>query len=665
MTTCVEQQLAERPYRDAVGSSLDPPIWLETSTLDDYAIAVALSVASAGAVGWAPILGRAPPSREPRFMLHDALRDGSLVDLTRWRMAQHTWFRWAAPLGAVLPMHWYIYAHLGLGRPRDETAAARDALAQDYATRGPSSRAALVQHTLRRKAHVGTFVTSSGDPRGAWPAMLLAERLDLPFAFFDCEAERAMAFDEAAKVIMCRVGEPEPAAPNVDVLAAASLEELTWLVVRQARAQTRGTPPPYAPPIARVRDRALYDWEALEAQDRRALLIRLEERFAILGPVDFDFAGHSIDNERGLALVREAMDLEPRLWSQQQLLALTTLRLWDTADIGFTELNQSDVDFAVLDAFFCEKERRYAELAPDYGRTLQPTLLERAEGVRRRRTAIEACHVRCFSVDGASWVRGEHFIRAERVATDDIPDALAEHVARRVGVELDREGPHPRPFASLVERMIRRGTNPAEALVALADYAAFDPELKADYAILTAARGVKLDQPWTMKLQDVFSYAAVRPEFDHKSRGVRLDVTRIQNSICQRMRYNVTCRAKNYSPSREDRLLAQPFQYPDIAAMEDAHHPGHIAAGIRFANRSPFTLEVEINGHTRSWRGLADFRANRASHRDEDRFTVDDQPIVIRYAWWSKAIVEAAYRAGVALDEKYCIKRSEGQGRGS
>ena len=46
----------------------------------------------------------------------------------------------------------------------------------------------------------------------------------------------------------------------------------------------------------------------------------------------------------------------------------------------------------------------------------------------------------------------------------------------------------------LVERMTDEAINPAQALVAVADYVLHDAVLRPDYAVLTAARGLSLER---------------------------------------------------------------------------------------------------------------------------------------------------------------------------
>src|SRR5205814_3985241 len=118
-------------------------------------------------------------------------------------------------------------------------------------------------------------------------------------------------------------------------------------------------------------------------------------------------------------------------------------------------------------------------------------------------------------------------------------------------------------------------TNPFEILVAIANAAVKDRVLDADYSVVTVPQGSKLDKPWETEIKDVCSYAAIRPGFDYSEHGVEFDDGQIRRAIERRMRFNTSCRSKNYHPLREVRRKAQPFQFPDVAFGESSHHQGH------------------------------------------------------------------------------------------
>lgn len=398
-------------------------------------------------------------------------------------------------------------------------------------------------------------------------------------------------------------------------------------------------------------------WERLADAERLELLDLLEERLVIPRPIEVHVGQRTITNKEGVALIDRCRQTPLAAWAYDELVFLTTLWLWELSKIALTELNQADLGYHLLDEFFRAKWRTYARLAGRSPEHPPDSLFEMAAGLPALRDDVERDHVRCMTINGATWERREWFQRRADLPTDDIPRRFVEFLERRLEVPFPPSGPFRERFATWTDRLIDRGVNPAEGLIALAEYILTIPELRADYSIVTCARGVKFDEPWRIQLFDVMSYTCIKEGYDPKARGVRLNWGQIRNAISQRMRYNVVCRMKNYSPVRAERMQAQSFQYPDVAQMEDAHHNGHRANGVRFVVRSPFVLEAPVNGERKSFRGMGDLRVNRASHRDEDRFTRADLRPVLTMSLWMKALVERTFARGVLLDEQYCSKQ--------
>jgi hypothetical protein len=394
-------------------------------------------------------------------------------------------------------------------------------------------------------------------------------------------------------------------------------------------------------------------WVGLAPAERDERMEWLEERFAILGPVEIQIMGVPLNNESGLEWIKACREKAPAEWTEQQLLFLTTLWWWDLSQIGFTELNQADLSFSDLYSFLRDKYTVYAELAGCADRRPPESVFDLVRALPDLRSQIEQTRVRCFTINGATWERRERFIPWSEIQVDTIPANVIATLTGHLQMEFPAGGGYKERFSQLVRNLIDRGTNPAEVLVGLAHAGASDPVLRADYAIMTCARGPKLDQPWTLEYEDIFSYVALRPGFEPGAQGIRLKPHQIRNAIAQRMRYNASRRAKQYSAVRTERLLAQPFQFPDIAVMEDAYQNGHQAAGIRFTGRAPFLLEVPVDGKRVTWKGLADIRFNRASYRDEDRFTFNELRLIICYSLWCKTVAETSLELGVHLDKKY------------
>jgi hypothetical protein len=412
---------------------------------------------------------------------------------------------------------------------------------------------------------------------------------------------------------------------------------------------------PAPPAVPLPGDEARERWRALTEAERDEVLLLLEERVVIPRPLSFHVGDAEFDNDGAVEQIAECRGRPVEDWSYAQLVLLTTLWLWEIGSFAVSELNQADLSFALLDDFVAAKEAHYRSVL---GRPAEPvagSLFDRVAALGPMRKQIERDHVRCMRINGATWERREWFLPVADVRVDEVPDGVAEALRDRTGIALP-DGPDARTrFAAYAHALIDAGVNPAEALVALAEQAVRDERLGADYAIITCARGNKLDQPHRIEMKDVLSYTAITAGLEPKERGIRLDRTQIANAICQRMRYNVVCRVRNYSPDRAERMQAQAFQIPDIAVMEDAHHNGHRANGVRFVTRAPIAFQVD----GRTLKGLADFRVNRATHDDSRQFTPAELRLIMRTSWWMKTMAETTWSRGVLFDEKYCTKMEE------
>lgn len=403
---------------------------------------------------------------------------------------------------------------------------------------------------------------------------------------------------------------------------------------------------------------ALQRWRELSENERDDLLALLDEQVVVPRPLRFFIGDLPINSDAAVEMIASCRAKAVTDWSEQELLLVTTLWLWQISKIAVSELNQADLSFSLLREFFAAKLRGYLIILgrpgarPGHGESV----FDMAAALVGLRGEVEQDAIRCIRINGATWERREWFLPKAQIEPDNIPDDLARQLEARFGHRLPPEGGYAARFAAFTERVIEKHVNPAEILVALAEHALTIDQLDADYAIITCARGNKLDRPDEIAMSDVMSYTAVRGGFDPAERGVRLQRDQIRNAISQRMRYNVVCRVRNYSADRETRKDAQAFQNPDIAVMEDAHHNGHRANGVRFVTRAPLEFDVDLPEGPRRLKGLADFRVNRATHDDSRQFTPADLAIVIRISWWMKAITEATWRSGIWFDEKYCVK---------
>ena len=406
-------------------------------------------------------------------------------------------------------------------------------------------------------------------------------------------------------------------------------------------------------------EEAVSRWRALDDIERDGLLAAMAEQIVVPRPLQFFVGELSVDNDAAVEIIEGCRGKAVGDWPLESLILVTTLWLWQTSKIAISELNQADLSFSLLEEFLTAKRRGYLALlgrSGDEPPGRQPAFDVAASLVGLRKE-IERDSIRCMRINGATWERREWFLPKSEVRGDLLPDELSDLLRARTGHGLPPGEGYADRFAALTEQVIADSVNPAEILVALTEYSLTIPQLAADYAIITCARGNKLETPENIVMSDVMSYTAVRKEFDPARHGVRLKNDQIMNAISQRMRYNVVCRVRNYSSDPQERRQAQAFQNPDIAVMEDAHHNGHRANGVRFVTRAPLAFDVDLpGGGTRRLKGLADFRINRATHEDARQFTPAELAIVIRISWWMKSVTETAWRRGVWFDEKYCVK---------
>ena len=191
-------------------------------------------------------------------------------------------------------------------------------------------------------------------------------------------------------------------------------------------------------------------------------------------------------------------------------------------------------------------------------------------------------------------------------------------------------------------------------LVAIANAAVTDSVLEADCAVVTVPQGRRLDTPWDLQIQDICSYATVGPDFDPVMEGVEFQRHQIIRAIERRMRFNTSCRSKNYHPVREVRRKAQPFQFPDIAFDESTHHLGHIKTGIRNSARTHFEIRIPSLIEQGEFRGFGDFRINRADDSPARHYSFDELSHLLPYGEWCKTTFDYAIGNNLFMDPKYC-----------
>ena len=229
----------------------------------------------------------------------------------------------------------------------------------------------------------------------------------------------------------------------------------------------------------------------------------------------------------------------------------------------------------------------------------------------------------------------------------EIPDSLRQLLGEWIGVDF------PGPVGTLeawdryLELALEAGHTPTRIVQALTQDAANARDLPLDMAVFTVPMGNKLLEPWTLVYADIFCYTAFRDGFQPAEHRIPGDLVSIQNIQGQRQRFNAVKKSQNYAPVRK--LAPQGFNIPDISIAEDAHHAGHVAAGVRLACRVPITISYR----NEQWNGISDIRLNRAEYQRDKRFAPREVLLAGRYAQWVKGVADATYRRDLMFDAKW------------
>lgn len=613
-------------------------------TAADLAVSLALSGTPRGAQWYPAYLPSGQDCPAGAVEVCDALLDGR-IDSGLWNELERLWLRCGALFGSPPLMWWYLMA---FGAPDGKPASPAERT-DSWVAELDRTEPALLPRRLAELAGLAEPASLVLLPEASAGTGLLgltvAARYGIPFIVRptpgDCVELLRQIPDTVHVYTTAGVAEDAVSERAVTVLSGPAPQipdRVTADFVRVRR-----------PEFGRTHAAVMDHWTGMKSDDREAVLRELEEKLAILGPVAVYCAGNLIDNKTGMALLQQAFTAQPEIWDYAQLVFLTALRIHQLSGIGFTEFNRAELTLCGLHLFVQMKCHTYASHD-----TPPPSVFEAAQRLVYYRQSAEQSHVRSFFIDGGSWERREFLLPLSAVPVAEVHKRAASLVSQEFGLEPGPAGPDM--WDGVIRRLAANGDDPANLFLLLADNLVLDDVLGADYVTITVPRGVKLDAPWTFQHDDVFSYTAVRPRFDSVEHKVRLDELRIRNAICQRMRYNVTCRGKNYSPDRAERMGAQPFQYVDIAYGEDAHHSGHGAVGIRNVCRSAFLVTIPDG---REWRGLGDLRINRAMNGQPARFGMQELPWAVAWSWCFKAIAETAYRLGVVLSGQHCRKLTE------
>ena len=441
-----------------------------------------------------------------------------------------------------------------------------------------------------------------------------------------------------------------PSVTSWDLLASAlgiarfdvsdALDVYTRLLGEHARALVM-------PEIYRDLDAAAREyWYEIDGDDRPLLLLELKQRVDCLERVRFYADARTITNADIASALASCAASPPSAWSATELALATLVRLWADAGFCLQEYNQAIVSLPHIVDYAVARRDDYCKTAGIEIPAPPATFGELAHSLRFARQVLERTHLRCLRFDGGNWERREFSLtRASLDRVLDVPDELRKQLDAQFGCDIRLDPPDL--LRAAVESCIESGSDPAEVLKCLAQWAADSDELPTDYVVITAPVGIKLERPWELDYQDVACHVAYRTGFVPSVDGVPLDYVGIANVIGQRMRYNVVKKAQNYSLVK--RFPPQSFNLPDIASAEDANHEGHRVSGIRQSCRVPTSI------HYRGvvWKGLADVRLNRTVYGVDREFRPSDIPLAARYARWLGWTIGAVYARDATIDPSY------------
>jgi hypothetical protein len=395
-------------------------------------------------------------------------------------------------------------------------------------------------------------------------------------------------------------------------------------------------------------------WQRLAPPELNQLLSYLYDKFCTFGYVGLQHRDGFIENADGQALLAGCRDSEIDDWSDRALALASMFWLFDSAAVLVTEYNQRPLELDAIKNFLTTKCNQYLAFLQKTATAEATSVVTLCKQINDLRGSIPAHFVRSFSINGETWEREERYLDGSATENVVYPGVL-EEIRNHLGFELPEAETVEQRFDALIDLAVAQGVNPFEILVAIAKAAVKDSFLQADYAVITVPQGRGLDAFWDTRIKDVCSYAVVRPDFSSTDQSVDYQPEQICRSIQRRMRFNTSCRSKNYHPLPEVRRKAQPFQFPDIAFNESSHHVGHIRSGIRNSARTHF--EIRIPQWTPTYgefRGFGDLRVNRATDEVARRYTFAELEYLLAYGRWCKTVFDYTLAQGVLMDAKYC-----------
>lgn len=284
-------------------------------------------------------------------------------------------------------------------------------------------------------------------------------------------------------------------------------------------------------------------------------------------------------------------------------------------------------------------------------------LVELAERVSRLRTQIERDHHRVSVIDGKRWHRDEALITRSSVSYRPLPDGLLDAL-RRLAPDVPTTPSVPDFLAAVTRRVLAVRGESRAVIDALTRTAVADPALDVDHATVTCVRGVLMECPASLDSSDhFFTLTAMRDGLD--LRGYREQLghdseDRLRATLRARM---IKLKRKAVANYYGDGCLAG--QWVEKAAdnmiffHEDSHYRGHQTVGVSTGGRAAYAVSYARAGTTHELPPMmGDFRVVRMSHDPADRFTLDDLRHVLRYAAWTKDVVQETLRAGGVLEAR-------------
>ncbi|MFL6124032.1 hypothetical protein [Actinophytocola sp.] len=347
--------------------------------------------------------------------------------------------------------------------------------------------------------------------------------------------------------------------------------------------------------------------------------------------------------------VAAAAALPAEQWTAEQadlLLCLLALRF---AAVGLEQLDERLTVSTVRDVLV----RRLGSYLQALGhpRTLKHLpLIELAQRVSEVRGQIERDHHRVSIIDGRKWYRDEGLLPRSTVEWQPLPDHLLA-AFRELAPEVDTTRAVPEYLAAVTRRVLAEDGEGRRAIDALVRSAVADPELRVDHATVTCLRGVLLDRPQELSSSDqFFTHTAMAEGLDLAEYAEQLgheSEDRLRATLRARMiklkrkavdnYYGSGCLAGEWIEKAADNM---------IFFHEDSHYRGHQTVGVSTGGRAAYEVSYtrEDTAHTLPPM-MGDFRVVRLSHDPARRFTIDDLRHVIRYATWTKHVVQETFRA--------------------